>query len=283
MKKFWDRNKDYFFVIGGTVMIVLALNLFLIPNKIAPGGVSGAATILHYVVGWPVGAVTLGINIVLFAIAFKDLGKSFGLKSLGATILFGVLLDVLQLKPLTADPFLACIYGGVIMGLGMGLVFRGNASTGGTDILAMLVYRRAPVLGIGWIVFLVDFFVVVGAGIAFDPELALYALATLYLSSHIVEFVLEGINYARAFLIISDHPEAIQERIFSELQRGITLINGQGGYRKTDKQLILCVLEGRQEIILLKKIIKEEDPKAFVIISDVHEISGEGFGKRLGK
>ena len=279
MAKFWSRYREYFLIIGGTILIVLGLNLFLIPNKIASGGVSGAATILHYVFHWPVGTVTLCINIVLFALAFKDLGKSFGLKSLGATILFSVLLDVMQFQPLTSNPFLACVYGGVIMGLGMGLVFRGNASTGGTDLVAKMVHRRIPGIGIGWMVFFVDFLVVVAAGIAFNPELALYALATLYLSSHVIEIVLEGANSARAFLIISDKSLIIQQRIFSELQRGVTRINGQGGYSESDKQMLLCVLEGRQEIATLKKIVREEDSKAFLIISDVREVTGEGFGK----
>jgi len=277
------KYKDIFLIVIGTVIAVLGMKLFLIPNKIATGGISGAATILHYVLGWPVGTVVLIVNAVLFLLAFKDQGKDFGFKSVFATALFAVLLDVMDFPSVTNDAFLACVYGGVVHGIGLGIVFRGNATTGGTDLIAKMVHKRFRFIGMSWIMFVLDFIVVVAAGIAFKPELALYALAALYLSTKVIAFILEGMNYARAFFIISGESKAIASRVMTEMGRGVTALRGKGGYSESERDVLLCVLEGRNETSILNRIVKEEDPKAFVIISDVREVAGEGFDEEKYK
>jgi uncharacterized membrane-anchored protein YitT (DUF2179 family) len=275
MKK-WEIVKDYLLLLAGTFLTALAFNFFLVPHRIAPGGFSGIATVVYYVFHVPVGITMLLLNVPVFIIGVKKMGGDFGLKTVISTILLSAFIDLVRIPSITGDSILASIYGGVLMGLGLGLVFRGNATTGGTDLLAKIIHNFYPFIGVGWILFTVDFLVVFTAAMVFGPSQALYALVSLYLSARVVDLVLEGMNTAKAFVVISDYTEEISRRIISEMERGVTFIDGQGAYTRQKKNIILCVVN-RMQVTRLKSIINEVDPLAFVLVTDVKEVMGEGF------
>lgn len=260
----------------GVLLTALGLDLFLIPNKIAAGGVSGIATILHYLIHAPVGITMLVLNVPLFVLGILRLGLPFGFRSLYGTISLSVAIDLLApvLPVPTQDVLLASLYGGVLVGLG--LVFRYKGTTGGTD-LAAAVLRTYTGANIGRLLFLVDGAVVLAAWVTFDSaELAMYALLTIFIVSWLIDVVQEGISYAKAFLIISRRPSDIAEAIVEGLNRGATAWSARGVYTGTDREVVLSVVN-RSEVSRLKEIIYQVDPGAFVILADVHEVLGEGF------
>lgn len=262
----------------GVLLTTLGLDMFLIPNKIAAGGVSGIATILHYVLRVPVGAAMLTLNVPLFAMGIYRLGLRFGFRSLFGTIALSLAVDALApfLPVPTRDLLLAGLFGGVLVGLGLGLVFRHKGTTGGTD-LAAAVLRTYTGVNIGQLLFLVDATVVIAAGIAFNStELAMYALITIFVTAWLIDLVQEGFSYAKAFLIISDRPSEISAAIVEGLNRGATAWPARGVYTGTEKEVLLSVVN-RSEVTRLKEIIYGVDPRAFVILADVHEVLGEGF------
>jgi uncharacterized membrane-anchored protein YitT (DUF2179 family) len=262
----------------GVLLVALGLDMFLIPNKIAAGGVSGIATIIHYLVGAPVGAAILALNIPLFAMGIYRLGLNFGFRSLFGTITLSLAVDVLApvLPVPTNDILLASLYGGVLTGLGLGLVFRSRGTTGGTD-LAAAILRTYTGVNVGQLLFLVDGVVVLAAGIAFrSAELAMYALITIFIAAWLIDVVQEGLSYAKAFLIISERSDVIAEAIMAGLDRGATTWPAQGVYTGARKQVLFSVVN-RAEVTRLKDIVYGVDPRAFVILADVHEVLGEGF------
>jgi uncharacterized membrane-anchored protein YitT (DUF2179 family) len=280
--KRWPLSASLFFeflgVTLGALLIALGLDMYLVPNKIAAGGVSGISTILHYVIGVPVGATMLVLNIPLFVIGIYRLGFAFGFRSLfGATIL-SVFVDALApyLPVVTHDPLLAALFGGAVVGLGLGIVFRHRGTTGGTDLAAATLQSYIGI-NVGQLLFVVDGLVVLTAGIAFKSwELAMYALLSIFIASWLVDLVQEGISYTKAFFIISDKHKEIADLILSDLNRGVTALKAQGMYTGTDREVLLVVVN-RIEISRLKNLIYEVDPGAFVILADVHEVFGEGF------
>lgn len=269
---------DYILIVLGTLVTSLAFNLFLIPHKIAPGGLSGIATVLYYVTKgrMSVGVTMLALNIPLFIIGVRELGGIFGLKTFIATILLSLFIDIIKVPSVTEEPILAAIYGGVIMGIGLGMVFKGNATTGGTDLFAKIIHRHFHYIGVGWVLFIVDSLVVLTAAVVFGPTSGLYALVSLYLGSKLIDLILEGIHSAKAFILISDHSAEIADRIMKELDRGVTLLHGRGAYTMQEKDVILCIIN-RIQMVKLKEIINEVDPTAFVLVADVREVMGEGF------
>lgn len=270
--------KDYALLLFGVVLIALGLDLFLVPNKIAAGGVSGVATILFHLFSIPVGAGMLALNVPLFVWGLLRLGFGFGVRSLIGTVLLSGMVDLLaQFLPVpTADALLASLYGGILVGLGLGLVFRAKGTTGGTD-MAATVLRSYVGINVGQLLFLVDGAVVLAAGFAFrSPELAMYALITIFVSAWVVDVVQEGLGYTKAFLIISDKSQTIARAILNELNRGATLWLGTGAYTGTTRMLVLSVVS-RSEVTRLKDVVYRLDPRAFVILANVHEVLGEGF------
>jgi uncharacterized membrane-anchored protein YitT (DUF2179 family) len=262
----------------GVLLIAAGLDMFLIPNKIAAGGVSGIATILHYLTGAPVGAAILALNIPLFAMGIYRLGLRFGFRSFYGTITLSLAVDLLApvLPAPTGDILLASLYGGVLTGLGMGLVFRFRGTTGGTD-LAAAILRTYIGVNIGKLLFLVDGAVVLAAGFAFrSAELAMYALIAIFITAWLIDLVQSGFSYAKAFLIISERPEEIARAILAGLNRGATAWAAQGVYTGARREVLLSVVN-RSEVTRLKDIVHEVDPGAFVILADVHEVLGEGF------
>jgi len=270
--------RDYFLILIGTNITALALIWFLVPNRIAAGGVSGLATIFYHLWSWPISLVILVVNIPMILVYLKIFGAGNGVKTfVGATFLsVAVEFWAKHAGGLTDDPFLAALFGGALAGVGMGLTFRYHGTTGGTDLAAKLVHRFTG-LSIGKALYLFDGLVILLAGIVFGgPEAALYAVVALVATGRAIDLVLEGLNYAKAALIISDQAPRIGQRILDELQRGVTSLNGSGLYSGTAKEVLLCVI-GRAEEIRLKELVRAEDPRAFMIFTDVREVLGEGF------
>jgi len=268
---------DYIGVAAGSALVALALDWFLVPNKIAAGGVSGFATVLHYVFGWPVGVVMLAVNAPLFVLSIRYVGLRFGVKTIFGTVVTSVLVDVLApfLSPLTRDPVLAAIYGGVLAGIGIGVTFRYGGSTGGTDMAARLLHRFTGI-GVGRSLLIFDGFVILLAGIVFNPELALYAFLSVFVTSKAIDVIQEGSSYAKGAFIISEKAGEIGDRILRELDRGVTALKGKGLYTQSDRE-VLFVIVSRQEIHALSKLVHSVDPRAFMVITDVSDVLGEGF------
>jgi len=269
--------KGYGGVLVGVVITAVGVSCFLIPAKIAAGGVSGLATVIYHLTEFPVGVTMLLFNIPLFILSWRIIGPVFGAKTIFGTLAMSVFVDLFNqfAVPMTEDLLLAAIYGGVISGIGLGIAFRSGGSTGGTDMAAQLVARVFPT-SVGQALLIVDGFVIVLAGLAFGLELAMYALIAVFITTKTVDVVQEGQSYAKACLVISDYPEAIGQLIMERLERGVTMLDGRGMYTKYDKEILLAIVS-RMEISTLKSIVAEIDKRAFVIIYDVHEVLGEGF------
>lgn len=272
--------EDIFLIVIGALLTALALDWFLVPNRIAAGGVSGLATIIYHWVKWPVGGVSLLFNLPLLVLAVIILGWQSAAKTVVGAFLVSVFTDLLAVwtTPLTHDPLLAAVSGGLLAGVGIGLTFRGGGSTGGTDVAAQLLQRRSRRQGIGTYLLIADGFVLLLAGIAFSPELALYALVALIASSVVIDMVMEGLPYARQALIVTEPAKApiISQAVFERLERGVTALSGKGMYTQAERCMLLVVVV-RGELRTLTDLVTEADPSAFVIISDIRNVMGEGF------
>jgi uncharacterized membrane-anchored protein YitT (DUF2179 family) len=276
--------RDYFWMTVGILVTAWALDAFLIPNRIAAGGVSGLSTVLFYMLrdahlpAVPVGVLMLVINIVLLAIGIRLRGWRYGAKTIYGAVGLSVAIDVMApfIPALaTKDPLLAVLWGGALCGVGMGMVFRVGGNTGGTDIVAQLLTKRFN-LGVGQLMLLVDAAVLVVAALKFGPELALYGAVAVFVTTTVVDVVQEGLSTEKAAFIFSKMNEQIGAAILEELGRGATAFAARGLYTGDDREVIFCVVS-RMEIDDLKKIVHALDPDAFLVISDVHEALGEGF------
>ena len=268
---------DYLGITAGSFLIALALTVFLVPNRIAAGGVSGLATVIYYITSFPIGITMLIINIPLFFAGLKIMGMSFGMRTIYGIVSLSVFTDLLQphMTSLTNDLLLASIYGGVLGGIGLGIVFRSRGTTGGTDMIAALInYFTGITVGEGLLI--ADGIVVTLAGIFFNLEVALYAAVTIFITSRTIDVVQEGLNFKKGVLIISDKADEINEMVVNDLNRGVTEFEAKGGYTGDRKDVLLCIIS-RSEVSELKNAVSEIDKDAFVIISNVHEVLGEGF------
>lgn len=277
-----EQVKSYLLITLGCVLGGAAYPLFLVPNNIAPGGLTGVATIFNYLWNWPVGLVSIVLNLPLFLISFRSMGGVFVFRSFVATVLFSVCIDLIQLPPLIDDMLLASVYGAILLGLGLGLIMRGGATTGGSDMIARMVNKRFPLLTVGTFLFIVDCCVILAAGFTMNAEKALYALINIFVSAKVVDLVLAGFGSAKACFIITGQAERIADRILHELDRGATLVPAKGAYSKEDRTVLISVVSNA-EVIPLKRIVRSEDEKAFVFISDTHETLGEGFANLSGE
>ena len=268
---------EYLVVLFGSFLIALSLNWFLVPNQIAAGGVSGLATVVYYLTRLPVGVTMLFVNVPLFLISLKVLGPTFGVKTVVGAVATSVFVDVTAgwLTPLTSDPFLACIYGGVLSGIGIGVTFRVGGSTGGTDIAARLLHHWFR-LGPGRMLMVADGFVIALAGIVFGAELALYAFIAVFLTGRVIDFIQEGGVYAKAAFIISTESDAIAQAVLHEMERGVTELKGQGMFTGVDRPARFVIVP-RGETARLRRIVARIDLKAFMVVTDVSEVLGEGF------
>ncbi|MER1988075.1 YitT family protein [Solibacillus sp. FSL H8-0523] len=268
--------QEYIFVIVGAAVIALGFNVFLFPNQVASGGVSGISTILHGMFGWNAGLVQYAFNIPLFIAGVFVLGKKFGVKSLVGTLalpLFVILTG--DWEPWTLNPLLGAIFGGIVVGFGIGLVFKGNASTGGTDLLAQIITKYTG-LTLGTSVLLIDGIIAVSAAIVFDIEKGLYALIGLYVTTKTIDIVQLGFSQSKMVYIITQKEIEVRDAIYKEVNRGITKLPAIGGYTGEDRPVLMVVVY-QTEFTKLKQVLKDVDPQAFVIVSDAYEVLGEGF------
>ncbi len=281
-----QRIKDYAVMTIGVAIAVFGLNYFLVPAKIAAGGVSGIATILYHLLNqFPLGISIAALNIPLFIFGVKLIGKNFAIRTAYSLALYSVLAEIMPIPetpdlpiPETQDLILGCVYGGVLVGAGIGLVLRSGGSTGGSDMAAKMLNAKSKSTSVAAFMFVIDFTVIGAAGILFNSlELALYAIASVFISAKVIDFITEGLSAAKAFYIISDKSEEIAKAIMEQMERGVTALKAKGVYSGKDKEVLLCVLEWRTEGPKLKSIVKSIDENAFVIVADVKEVLGEGF------
>ena len=273
---------SYLQILLGCVIGAAAYPAFLVPNSIAPGGLTGVATILNHLLGTPVGLVSLLLNVPLFIIGYRSMGKVFAFRSLIATFLFSVLIDILPIGTVSNDPLLGTLFGGVVLGAGLGLILRGGATTGGTDMVARMVHRKFTFISVGMFLFALDCLVVLGAAAAIGTEQALYAFINIYACSRVIDAVMMGFSGNKACFIMTSRWEEITKRLMEEVGRGVTHLEAKGAYTGTQQPVVLCVV-ARQEIMSVKRIVEEEDEKAFMFISEAHEALGEGFSRLDGR
>lgn len=277
-----DIMMAYAQIVIGSVIGAAAYPTFLIPNNIAPGGLTGVATILNFLAGWPVGITALVLNIPLFLIGYRTMGKVFAFRSLVATALFTILIDVLPLQPVSEDPLLGTLFGGVVLGIGLGLILRGGATTGGSDMIARMVHRRFNFISVGMFLFALDFLVVLAAAVFIGSTQALYAMIDIYVCGRVIDAVMVGFGGNKACFVMTDSWQKITDRVLTEIGRGCTWLEAKGAYSGTPRPVVMCVMS-RQEMTTLKRIVQEEDEKAFMFITEAHEALGEGFSRLDGK
>ncbi|MBO5244784.1 MAG: YitT family protein [Selenomonadales bacterium] len=270
--------KQYGAISFGILLGAVGLNMFLIPNRIAAGGLSGLATILHYMAGWPVGVVMLVVNIPLLLYGLYLFGRGYTMRTIYGAVLYSVLVDLTApyLPVMTEDILLASLYGGILAGIGAGIVFRFRCNTAGTAMVAAILQHKWGI-SVGQALLLADGIVVFLAGIVFQSaELALYAAISIFVTSKVVDIIQEGRLASKAFLIVTDHAEVLTAEVNRRLVRSVTVIGARGGYSGHPKEVLLCVVT-TEEVSPLKELIHEHDPSAFVIVSDAYEVLGKGF------
>jgi len=276
---------DYFMVNLGTIITAAGIALFLAPAKIASGGVSGVSIIINYLTGFPIGMIMLTINIPIFLIGLKVFGKAYGFKTFFGTVMLSVYVDLIGwLVPNVgalidfnkgANYLLAPIYGGLLVGTGIGLIMKFGGSTGGTDILAQVVHKYTKV-PVGHAMMGVDFIVLSSAALIFGFEKALYALLALYTMGVVINKILEGVSHSKMVYIISDQYEKIRNIVIHDIGRGGNGLKVDGLYTNQERKMVMTVV-GNKDIRVLTELVKEVDDRAFVIISEVYEVLGEGF------
>jgi uncharacterized membrane-anchored protein YitT (DUF2179 family) len=285
MRKVTKREDilNYIFIIIGTTILAAGINMFFAKIKLVTGGLSGLAIVIEYVTekqygkGIPLWFTNIVVNIPLLAIAARLKGKEFVGKSLFASAYLSFALFYTSYIPAPkVDFLLASIFGGVLVGTGLGFVLRASASTGGTDLAANIIKVYLKNVPMSKIILAIDSTIILIGAFVFGVEKAMYALIAIYIVTKVIDSILEGINFSKGVFIISDHSKQIAEALMKDLNRGVTGINGTGMYTRGEKQ-VLFVVVGKNQIVPLQKIVKEIDTNAFITITDVREVLGEGF------
>ncbi len=265
-------------IIIGTFIMAIGVSEFLLPNQLSSGGFTGIATIFYYTLKFPMGIVILALNIPLFVLSFIKKGKEFFIKGLIGTIFLSIFIDMLdKYAVLTQDRLLACIYGGIAMGLGTSIILRANASTGGTDMLAYVIREYKPNYRTGNLIVMIDIVIILLNVIVFKQiEIGLYSSITIYLMGKVIDVVFEGVNFTKIIYIISDKYLEISDKISEHVGRGITGLYAKGMYTDDEKMMLWCVAS-RNEAMRIKEISKKIDQASFVVISNAREAYGVGF------
>ena len=280
-KEFYNVIIEYVGITIGCAMVAFSLNFFLEPHTIAPGGVTGLAIVIQKTIGIPIDLTNLIINIPLFILGLVVLGRTFGAKTAYATVMLSAFIRLFIILYsnliITNDLLLSSIYGGVIMGVGLGIVFRSGGTTGGTDLAGAILNKFFPSISTAKLMMILDLMVVATAGIVEkNIETSLYSVIALYIAVKLIDFVVEGLNYAKAVYVISDSSEEIGHKIMEDIGRGVTALKARGFYTGNDKDVLLCVVN-RTQVAKLKKIAYEIDKRAFIMVTTIHEVLGEGF------
>jgi len=277
LKKLNPEVKNAVLIIVGLLCCSAAYNLYLIPNNIAAGGFTGIGQLINSSFEFiSVGTVSAVLNVPLFLLSMRTLGLRFGIRSLLAMLGLSLFIDFIPFPVATNDMLLSTVFGGALGGIGFGLILRGSATTGGSDMLASLIHRYIPAVRVSVGIFAVDGLVILASAFVFDQTAAMYALICTFLMNLMVDVVLEGPDGAHSYFVISDHSEAIAKRIMDEMERGVTALAARGMYSGKEKSVLLCVVN-RFEAMQLRRIVFSVDPSAFVIANRAHEVLGEGF------
>ncbi|TDT63707.1 YitT family protein [Fonticella tunisiensis] len=277
---------DYFYITIGIMLVASGIYYFLVPNDLAAGGVSGLAIVInHYIPTISVGLLMLTMNIILFIIAFILIGPSFGGRTIYASLgLSGAIWILERLFPIkekvTGDLLLSVLFGILLTGIGMGIVFNRNASTGGTDIIAKMLNKFFHI-DVGKALLMSDFSITLMAGLTFGKEVGMYALLAVIINGFLIDEVINGLNMAKQVTIISTKGDEIKKYIMEHLGRGLTIYNAKGAYTGEEKEVLMAVMS-RKEFVRLREFIREIDHKAFITVSNVHEVLGEGFKELIG-
>ncbi|MBU8908692.1 YitT family protein [Desertibacillus haloalkaliphilus] len=274
-----QKALEYVYILLGSAIVALSFNLFLLPNRIASGGVSGLSTIVYDVFAIEPAYTQWAFNIPLFILGILLLGgMKYGVKTLiGTLFLPYVVFLTRHLDPATTDPLLAALFGGIGVGMGLGIVFRASASTGGTDLAAQIINKYTGI-SLGACVFIMDGLIVLTSALVFNLELALYALIALFVTGKTIDLVQVGVGYAKVAYIISNHQDEVRQGILRDVDRGVTTLSAYGGYTNEERKVIMCVVN-QTEVTKLKQIVKSIDPHAFVVVTSATEVLGEGFKK----
>ncbi|MCD1260819.1 YitT family protein [Paenibacillus athensensis] len=269
---------EYVLLLAGSLIMAFSFNAFLNPNQIASGGVAGISTIVQHLIGIRPALTQWALNIPLFGLGLWLLGGQFGVKAAVGSVIFPlcVLLTAHVATP-THNTLLASIYGGIGTGLGLGIVFKGRGSTGGLGLAAQILHKYTG-MSLGYSIAVLDGLVIVTAGLVFTPENALYALIGLFITTKTIDVVQLGFNYSKMAFIISERTEELRQAILYDLDRGLTELNGAGGFTGAAR-VVLMVVVNQNEVSRLKSLVHAVDPQAFVILSEAHEVLGEGFGR----
>ncbi len=271
-----DKLMELLLILTGSAIVAVAFNLFLLPNDVASGGVSGISTIVYALVHIEPAYVQWGLNIPLFIAGVIFLGKQFGMKTLIGTIFLPFVVFLTRdMQPATEEPLLGALFGGIGVGLGLGLVFKGRASTGGTDLAAQIIHMFTGI-SLGLSVAIIDGLIVLTAAFVFNVEKGLYALIGLFVTSKTIDIVQVGFSRSKMVVVITSKERTVKEAILHQIDRGVTKIQAQGGYTNNDRPMLMCVVH-QSQFTKLKQLVQSIDPTAFVVVMDASEVLGEGF------
>jgi len=266
-------------ILIGAVIYAISIQFFTYPNSIVTGGLTGIAMIINSMTGFPVGIGTIIMNIPLFAYAWRKLGLGFVISSLVGMALCSIFVDIFALTNIvvTTNPLLASVYGGVIKGFGLGLIYTTSAPSGGVDIVAKFLRKKYPFINFGTLILIIDVVIIAAYAVIFKKyDSSMYSIICMYIASQVIDLVLYGAVNSKVCYIITDESVAIKNAIVQQLHRGVTFLHGEGAWSGNEKNIILCVIKTRQ-IVELKKIVKSLDENAFMILSDSREVFGKGF------
>lgn len=269
-----------FYILAGSALFSLSVNMFSVPNSIVQGGLTGVSIMINRVFPFiPVGLSVFTLNIPLFMIGYLRLGKGLVLRSIAATFIFTAFIDIgeLFIPPYTGDIFLACVFCGVFAGVGLAFILLAGATTGGTEIIAVLIKQKRGDFSVGKLMMFVDLIVLSASYLVFRSlESTMYAVVTLFVTSKVIDIVLVGTGTSKAFIIISENAQRITDKILSDLARGVTVIPAKGGYTKEEKQIVFCIVRASQ-VSAIKRLVAENDKSAFSFVADIGEVIGQGF------
>ena len=276
--KFKQILKEMIETILGALIMAAGVSLFLLPNQLSSGGIAGVATIFYYLLNIPMGTVIIAINIPLFLFSMYKVGKMFFLKSIVGTVSMSIFIDLLdKIEPLTNDRFLACIYGGILLGLGTTLLLKAESSTGGSDLISYIAKKYKPTVRSGNIIVIIDIIIIALNVIFFkEIEIGLYSAIAIYIMGKIIDIFFEGINFTKLMIIVSNKSEEIAKQIDKKVARGSTGLYGKGMYTNENKLILMCAAY-RKDVARIKIIAKEIDPKSFIVITNSREVVGQGF------
>jgi len=279
----WEWFRAYSYIVSGTFIMAVAYVIFISPFKFAPGGVYGIAIVLHHLFQFPIGISGILMDIPLTILGFWILGPRFGVKTIAGMLLLSGWISAIEYfygyEPFVpGQPMLSALYGGVLIGIGLGLVFKSKATSGGSDIIAMILAKYVHI-SLGQLMIIVDSLIVLLSWIAFkDPMIPLFSWVIIFITGKVVDIIIEGVAYEKTLFIISEKHAEIRDKIINDLGRGGTFINGKGMYAGKDKTVIFTVVN-RREMVILKSYISKIDPYAFLTVVNANEVLGDGFKK----